>query len=173
MQKKITTPVLAGLYISLALIVFGLIMYFMNLYMESWNQYVGLGLIAGGIIWAVINHGKEKEANVTFGNLFAFGFKTTAVIVCITIVYTLLFGYVFPDVKTKIIEKATEEALANPAANESQVEQGMELFRKNYTLFIIIGIVLWYSIIGVVCSLIGAAITKKNPKPEFDNTTFS
>ena len=169
MEKKTTSPVVAGLLISAVLIVFGLIMYFTNFYSETWNQYVGMFLICGGIIWAVINHGKEKNGNVTFGGLFGFGFKTTAVIICITIVYTLIFGYIFPDVKETIITKAREDALTAPNANESQVEQGMAMFEKNYTLFIMIGIIFWYAIIGAVSSLIGAAVTKKNPKAEFEN----
>ena len=169
MKKKTTSPVVAGLIISVVLIVFGLIMYFANLYTETWNQYVGMVLICGGLIWAVINHGKERENNVTFGALFGFGFKTTAVIICITIAYTLLFGYIFPDAKETIITKAREQALTAPNANESQVEQGMAMFERNYNLFIIIGIVFWYAVIGAVSSLIGAAIAKKNPRPEFDN----
>jgi len=58
MKKKTTSPVVAGLLISAVLIVFGLVMYFTNLYMETWNQYLGMVLICIGIIWAVINHGK-------------------------------------------------------------------------------------------------------------------
>jgi len=169
MEKKTTSPVVAGLLISAVLIVFGLIMYFTKLYTETWNQYVGMVLICGGIIWAVINHSKERNANVTFGGLFGFGFKTTAVIICITIVYTLIFGYIFPDVKEAIITKAREQALTAPNANESQVEQGMAMFEKNYTLFMMIGIIFWYAVIGAVSSLIGAAVAKKNPKAEFDN----
>ena len=169
MKKKTTSPVVAGLLISAVLIVFGLVMYFTNLYMETWNQYLGMVLICIGIIWAVINHGKEKEANVTFGGLFGYGFKTTAVIICITIVYILIFNYIFPDVKEAVIAKAREQALTNPGANESQVETGMAMFEKNYTLFMIIGILFWYAVLGAVSSLIGAAIAKKDPKPAFDN----
>jgi len=169
MKKKSTSPVMAGLLICIVLIVFGLVMYFSGLYLETWSQYTGMVLIAAGLIWAVINHGKEKDGNVTFGSLFGYGFKTTAVIICITIVYTLIFGYIFPDAKEAFIAKAREEALTAPNANESQVEQGMAMFEKNYTLFMIIGLIFWYAIIGAVSSLIGAAVTKKDPKPTFDN----
>lgn len=168
MKKKSTSSVMAGLMISVVLIVFGLVMYFTKLYTETWNQYVGMVLICGGLIWAVVNHGKENDGNVTFGGLFGFGFKTTAVIICITIVYTLIFGYIFPDVKEAIITKAREQALSNPSGNESQIEQGMAMFEKNYTLFIVIGIIFWYALIGAVSSLIGAAVTKKNPKSVFE-----
>jgi len=169
MKKKSTSPVVAGLLICAVLIVFGLVMYFTGLYTETWNQYVAMVMLAGGLIWAIVNHGKEKEGNVTFGSLFGFGFKTTAVIICITIVYLLIFGYIFPEAKETIITKAREQALTAPNANESQVEQGMAMFERNYTLFMVIGIIFWYAVIGAVSSLIGAAVTKKDPKPVFDN----
>lgn len=171
MQKKQTTSVVAGLIISLFLVIISLVVYFADLFTETWAQYIGMVILFGGIIWAVINHGKERNHNVSFGNLFGFGFKTTAVIICVTIAYTLIFGYIFPDAKQKIIELSREKALAEPGANESQIEQGMEMFEKNYNLFIIIGIVFWYAAIGAVSSLIAAAVARKNPdaNPTFDN----
>ena len=170
MEKKITSPVIAGLVISLMVIVLGLIMYFTGLYLQTWTQYLGFAILFGGLLFAVINHGKENAANVTFGKLFGFGFKTTTVIICIILLYTIASGYLFPEVKQKIIEMSREQALKQPGANESQIEQGMEMFEKNYTLFIIIGLIFWYALIGAITSLIGAAVTKKNPQSPFDNT---
>ncbi|MBY0535109.1 MAG: DUF4199 domain-containing protein [Chitinophagaceae bacterium] len=162
-ENKVTSSVLAGFFIGLILIVFALITYFTGLYTESWNQWVGVLLLGGGIIFAVINNSKERDHKVTFGNLFAFGFKTVAIITLMMIAYTLLFNALFPDVKEKIIDLARENALKNPGqATDQQIEQGMEMFSKNYTLFLIIGILFWYLVGGLVASLLGAAIAKKD-----------
>lgn len=170
MEKKITSPVNAGIIISLILIVLTLVLYFTNLYTQQWSQYIGFVIFLGGIIWAVRNHGKELDYTATFGNLFGFGFKTAAVITCIMILYTILSGYIFPDIKEKIIANATEQALAKPGVNEEQVRKGMEMFANNYNLFIIMGILFWYLAIGAISSLVGAALTKKTPKPvKFDD----
>jgi len=168
-MKKQTSTMAAGLVISLVLIVFALVIYFMNLYTETWNAYLGIGLFVLCLVLAILNHAKEKENRVTFGQLFAYGFKTTAVVICIMIIYTLVSGYVFPDVKQNLIEKARADAMSVPNANESQVEQGMAMFEKNYTLFIIMGLLFWYLVCGAIISLITAAITPKKP---VDNHEF-
>lgn len=170
MENKQTSPTSVGLIISLILIVITLVLYFANLYMESWAQYIGLAVIVGGIVWAVRNHGKETDYSATFGNLFGFGFKTAAVITCIMILYTIASGYIFPEIKEKILASATEQALAKPNANEEEVQKGMEMFANNYNLFIVLGILFWYLLFGAIASLIGAAVTKKEKKPlKFDD----
>jgi len=168
MEKKITSPITVGIVVSLILIILSIVIYFAGLYTQNWAQYVGFAILFVGILWGVLNHGKEKNHQVTFGNLFGFGFKVAAVITCLIILYSVLSGYIFPDAKQKIMEIAKEKALANPNANQEQVEKGMEMFEKNYTLFIVIGVVFWYILIGIISSLIGAAIAKKNPPTPFD-----
>src|SRR5882724_7065927 len=106
MEKKITSPVTVGVVISLILIVLSIVMYFANLYTQTWAQYIGLIILVGGILWSVINHGRERNHEVTFGNLFSFGFKVAAVATCIVVLYTVLSGYIFPEAKQKIIEMA-------------------------------------------------------------------
>jgi uncharacterized protein DUF4199 len=169
MEKKVTTPVLAGLIISLILIAESLITYFTGSYLQDWAKYVGFGILVIGIIWAVINNAKEKSNDVTYGQLFGFGFKVAGVVTCITILYLLLSGVIFPDMKVKIMEFARQQALSKPGADADQVEKGLEMFENHYTLFLVIGVVFWYLIIGVVVSLIAAAIPKKNPQSPFEN----
>ena len=169
MEKKVTTPVTAGLLISLILIVISLVLYFTGLFTETCAQYCGFVVLVGGVIWSIINHGKEKDSNVTFGKLFGFGFKVAMVVACMMILYTVLSGYLFPDVKRRIIEMATDKALSKPDANEEAIRKGMDLFEKYYTLFLVLGILFWYLVLGVITSLIGAAVTKKRPMTPFEN----
>ncbi|HLX91801.1 MAG TPA: DUF4199 domain-containing protein [Puia sp.] len=168
MKKKITTPVLAGLILSLIVIVSSLVTYFTGIYVESWGYYIGLGILTAGILWAVLNHAREKESNVTYGQLFAFGFKVAAVVACITILYTLLSGMIFPDMKEKILEISRQRALAKPGMTPEMVDQSMEMFENHYTLWIVAGIIFFDLFVGVVASLIAAAIPKKNPISPFD-----
>jgi hypothetical protein len=169
MEKKPTSSVVSGLFISLVLIVFALVVYFANLYTAKWAQYAGTLIFVGAVIYAVINNGKENKNQVTFGNLFAFGFKVVAVVTCMMILYTILSGVIFPDVKEKVMENARMEALNNPNPNATpeQIEQGMKLFENNYTLFLIFGLSFWYLISGVIAALIGAGVAKKEPKQPF------
>lgn len=169
MEKKQTSAVMVGLIISLVLIVLSLVLYFTDLYTATWSQYIGFAVLVGGIIWGVVNHGREREHRVGFGNLFGFGFRVTAVIICLMIAYTLLSTFIFPDIKEKVIEIARQQALDNPAADAAQVEAGMEMFAKNYNLFMVLTIVFWYMVIGAIASVVGAAVTKKNQQAPIQN----
>ncbi|MBI2730199.1 MAG: DUF4199 domain-containing protein [Sphingobacteriales bacterium] len=167
MEKKITSHVTKGLIISLILIVLGLAFYFTGLYLETWNQYVVMLIYIAAIIWGVLLYGKEKDNAVTFGNLFAHGFKTAAVITCIMILYSIAFGYIFPEMKEKIMEKAQEQMSAREGVTQAQIDAGMEMMKKSFTLFMIIGLIFWYLLAGVIASLIGAGVAKKNPPSPF------
>lgn len=169
MEKKVTSSVMMGLMVALVLIVISLVTYFTGVYTESWNQYLGFVILFAAILISVLIHAKEVDYRDTFGKLFGFGFKVAATATCIMILYVVLSSFLFPDVKTKIMEVARENALKQPNANPDQVEQGMQFFEKNFTLFVILGIIFWYLVIGCVASLIGAAVAKKRPASEFEN----
>ncbi|HET9057048.1 MAG TPA: DUF4199 domain-containing protein [Chitinophagaceae bacterium] len=167
MEKKITSHVTKGLIISLVLIVLGLAFYFTGLYLENWYQYVVMLIYVVAIIWATLSFGKENDNAVTFGNLFAHGFKTAAVVTCIMIVYSLVFGYIFPEMREKIIEKTQEEMANNPKVTQAQIDQTIEIMKKSFTVFLILGVIFWYLLAGVIASLIGAGVAKKNPPSPF------
>lgn len=167
MEKKITSHVTKGLIISLILIVIGLAFYFSGLYLENWAQYIVLVIYIAAIIWSVLVYGKENENAVTFGNLFVHGFKIAAVVTCIMIVYSLAFGYVFPEMKEKIMEKQMEAMSAREGITQAQIDAGMEMMKKGFTLFMILGIIFSYLITGLIASLIGGGVAKKNPPSPF------
>jgi cytochrome bd-type quinol oxidase subunit 2 len=169
MEKKVTSSALMGLLVALVLIVFSLIMYFADLYTEQWNQWAGLIILVASIIFAVLFSAKERDHQVTFGSLFGFGVKVAAASTCIMILYMLLQGVVFPDIKTRIMEMSRAQALKQPGVSEADVDRYMEMFERNYTLFMVIGVLFWNMLIGVVASLVGAAVAKKRPVAEFDN----
>lgn len=171
MEKKATSSVVMGLLITLVLIVISLVMYFTDLYMETWNQYLGFVILFAGVIIAVLMHAKEVNYHATFGNLFGFGFKVTAAITVLMILYVIISGFIFTDVKTRYMEMAREQmAKSQQNASADQIEQGMQFMEKNFTLFIILGILFWYLVCGAIASLIGAAVAKKRPPvAEFEN----
>lgn len=172
MEKKPTSSAVMGLLIALVLIVCSLVIYFADLYTQSWAQYIGFVILFGGILFAVLNHAKEVQYQASFGNLFGFGFKVTAAITVLMIVFIILQGLIFPDIKTRFMEMARANAMkqSQSAGNEDAVEKGMEMFERNFTLFLVLGILFWYLIIGAISSLIGAAVAKKRPPAHtFDN----
>src|SRR5688572_16455546 len=109
MEKKVTTPVVKGIIISLILIVFQVAVYFAGQATNQGLSSIQYLLLIGGIIWACISFAKQMDHNVTFGNVFAHGFKTNAVVTVITIIYSILaIKFLFPDMMELIMEKSRE-----------------------------------------------------------------
>jgi hypothetical protein len=73
-----------GLVISLILIVFGLVLYFAG---QMMNRSLGMDILSNThccvLLCRYVNFAKQKNGNVTFGNVFAHGFKITAAVIVI------------------------------------------------------------------------------------------
>lgn len=167
-ERKPVTHVSAGLIIAALLVVYSIIVQFMGL---AQNQYLGLvqyALIIVGLIYFVTLWGKAHEYTLSFGNLFAYGFKATAVFTIINIVFLIIFFLVFPEMKEKSFEMAREQMEKNPNVSEDQIEQGIDIVRKFFWVGLIGGTMFFMILIGAIGSLIGAAVTKKRPNNPFE-----
>lgn len=169
MEKKPTSSAVMGLLVGLALIVCSLIVFFAELYTQSWSQFIGFVLLFIGILLSVLMHAKEINYREGFGALFGFGFKVTAAATVIMILFMVVQGFIFPDFKTRILEMTRLQMGKRPNITEEQIDTAMQWMERNFTLMMILGILFWYLIIGAVASLIGAAVSKKNrPDTNFE-----
>jgi hypothetical protein len=170
-ESKVTSTLTKGLIISLIIIVVDVIAGFAGLRFESWYTWVPTIIFCAAIIWACINYANQMNNAVTFGNVFAHGFKTTAVVTCILIVYTLLSIYLlFPDMKDVALEKARQEMEKNPQMSEETVDQAMEMTNRLFVPFAIGGALIGNLISGAIASLLGAAFARKNPPTPFQQS---
>lgn len=165
MEQTVTTSTTKGIVISLILIVIALISYFLNMNTSSWLQYASYAVFIIGIILSVNIFGKQIDHNSTFGNYFAHGFKIAALVTAIMIIYIVIFVYLFPDVREKAMEAARTRMQTQGNMSQEQINQGLFFTKKFFMVFIIAGTLLGYLIFGALASLIGAGITKKNPRP--------
>lgn len=167
MEEKVTTPVVKGLIVSLILIVFSLALYFSDQMMNKTLGYLQYAIVMGGIIWACINYSNQMQHRITFGNAFVHGFKMTAVITVIMVVYTVLsFKVLFPEMMDKILDQTAAE-LEKKNMPDDQVDNTMNLTRKFFIPFAIAGVLFIFMFMGVISSLIGAAVAKKKPNDPF------
>jgi hypothetical protein len=163
--KKVTSNVTKGIIIALLLCVLSLISYFTKSQQSNWAKWLPLLILAGGIIYSCISYANENDGLVTFGNTFAHGFKVTAVVTILMILFNVLFILVFPDVKTQALEITRQEMEKQPNVTSEQIDTGMRFMDKGFYLLMFAGILLGTLITGVIASLIGAAVAKKNPTP--------
>ena len=170
METKITTPVVKGVIISLLLIIYGLIIYFTGQMQNQSLSYVQYVIFLAGIIWSCISYSKQMNGNVTFGNLFGHGFKTSAVVTVIVLVYTVIsLKFLFPDIVDKSLEMSRKKMEETGKLSDSQIDTQLAMVRDHFLLFAIAGILIFFAIVGCISSLIGAAVAKKNPQGPFAN----
>jgi len=172
MEKKITSHLFKGLILSAISIAFSIIVYIFNLYEMSALSFVNYIILIGGLTYGAILYSNQNDHNVTFGNLFAHGFKTTAVVIVITTIYTFIaFKLLFPDMIDKILDMSRKQMEKNPKMTDEMIEQAMTMTKKFFMPFAIGGTILGTGFMGAIASLIGAGIAKKNPVDPFNTPT--
>lgn len=167
--KKPITHVVAGLLIAAIVIVLSMVMMMVAKTKNSpgggWFTYL---VIVAGLIYFIGQYGKAKNYHVGFGDLFSYGFKTTAVYTVVFLGFLIVFILLFPDFKTNALEAVRTEMENQKNATEEQTEQALGLMEKYFWLFAVGTTMLGFVIVGAIGSLLGAAITKKNPNNPFD-----
>ena len=161
MEKKPISHLIAGIIIAGLIIVYTIILYFSGMQSNQALGWVSYGILILGVIFFVQAFGKANGYHLTFGNLFAYGFKISAFSALIFIAFIVLFNFIFPEFKEKIFETARQNMETQGKYTEDQINTGMEMTRKFFTVFIIAGSLFFFALFGAIGSLIGAAITKK------------
>lgn len=167
MEKKPLSHITMGGIIGGIIIVYSMVLNFMDLTANKTLGYVSYLIILIGIVMAVNMYGKSVDHTATFGKLFSFGFKATAVMTILFIAFQVLFFLIFPEYKEKVFDIAREEMLKDGKVNEEQVEMGVQMVRNLFWVFLIGGTLFGFVVLGAISSLIGAAVTKKNPQSPF------
>jgi hypothetical protein len=169
MEEKVTSHIIKGVILSIISIVFSVIVYVFNLYEMQSLTYLNNSIFLGGLIYGAILYSNENKNQVTFGNVFAHGFKTTAVIIVITVFYTVLaFKFLFPDMMELMLTISRKQMLKDPKLTDEMIEQAMSMSRKYFLPFVIGFSIIGTGFLGLIGSLIGAAVAKKKSNP-FEN----
>ena len=163
MEQTVTPTSTKGILIGLILVILALVTYFLDLKVNGPLQWVGYAIFIGGIIWSVMSFGKQVNYNATFGNYFAHGFKVAALVTAIMIIYVIIFVVLFPEFKEKAIVEAKRSMQSKNNLTEEQINAGLEMTKKFFMVFLVGGTLVGYLFFGTIASLIGAAVTKKDP----------
>ncbi len=171
MENTVTSHIVKGAILAGVSIVISILVYVFNLYEITWLSWVNYAIFVGGLIYGAVLYSNQNNHNVTFGNVFAHGFKTTSVVIVITVLFSVLsFKVLFPDMVDKIIEISRKQMEKNPQMTDEMIEQAVTMTKKYFLPFAIGGAIIGTGIIGALGSLVGAAVAKKNPNPFQDNS---
>ena len=164
MQQKITSTTIKGFIIGLIMIAVSLTASFMGVQANGSFQWIIYCIFFAGIIFSIYQYGKQVNNNSTFGNYFAHGFKVSAMVTILMIAFLVIFMTVFPEFKEKAMDEA-KKSMSSKNLSEEQVEKALDITKKFFMVFLIGGALLGYLLFGAIASLIGAAVTKKDPRP--------
>ena len=139
MQQKVTSTTVKGFLIGLVMIAISLTASFMGVSASGSFQWVIYCVFFLGIIFSIYQYGKQVDYNSTFGNYFAHGFKTA-------------------------MEEARKK-MSSKEVSQEQVEKALEITKKFFMILLIGGALVGYLLLGAIASLLGAAVTKKDPRP--------
>jgi len=156
-----------GVIMGIVLIIYNLIMYFLDLSLEQWVGWVSYIFMIGVIVLATINYrDKELGGVITYGQALGFGVMVVLFASVIQAIYTYLFmTFIDPEFVNKILAM-TEEKMIEQGIPEDQIEMGLAMQKKFMSPIIMSLITIPASVFfGLIFSLITSAFLKKN-KPE-------
>jgi uncharacterized membrane protein len=168
MKKNSTEYLGKGIIISLILMVEDLIGGFAHLRFETWFKWLFAVIVIVGLIIFCIQYGKEKNDGVTYGKVFGFGIKITSIVALLMVIYTLISLYfIFPELKDQVLEKTRTDMEAKGGYSEDMIDKAVDMTKKFFLPFAVIGTIIGTFIFGTIGSLLGAAFAKKSePVPD-------
>lgn len=167
-ERKPISPVVAGLIIGAVMIIYSLMLSFLNMEGDRAMGWLGYAIMLAGLIIFINLYGKSRDNQVTFGNLFGYGFKATAMLSLLLALFLIGYFVLMPENKEKILEISRSAMEKQGSMTDEQIDSSMEMMDKNFMLFFVGTAIFMYIFMGVIGSLIGAAVTKKRPVTPFD-----
>ena len=109
--KKPISHLVAGLIIAGILIVSSILISVIGTGTASrpgggWISYL---ILIGGLVFFINKYGNDRENYASFGELFSYGFKATAMITLVFILFIVGIALLFPEFKEKALEAAQLE----------------------------------------------------------------
>jgi hypothetical protein len=165
--KKPISHFVAGLIIGAVLIIYSLALNFAGKGQDRTLGWIAYLLFVVGLIVFINLYGNAKNNEMTFGGLFSYGFKATAIATLLIVICLVIVISIMPDFKQKILDAMRQGMEDQGKLDDDKIDQTVKMFSKNFILFVVGGALFMYLLFGVIASLIGAAITKKNPVSPF------
>jgi len=162
-DNKPATPAIKGAIITLVLLAVGAALYFGAGIANRNAVYALCVVVLAGIAISSSYYAKQMAGNVTFGNVFAEGFKTAAVVIVLSSLCVFVsLKFIFPGVIDRLLQAGANE-MKKQGSTAEEIKEYMDS-AKNYLVPIIVGcIIFFFGIVGAVGALLGAILADKKP----------
>jgi len=152
-----------GLITGAVLIVYSLLLYIANLYMNKPLGYISYLFLLAGMVWGTIEY-RKKALNgfMTYGQAFSSCFLIGLFAGILGTIYMFVFiNYINPGFVNEIIEQARIQMQAKNL-NDDQIESALDYTRKFTTpLMMTVWGLVAYSLMSAILGLLAAIFLKK------------
>lgn len=171
-KKSIFQPsIMPGIFLGIAIIIFSLVLYLLDVNMRSGWNYLSLILMVGGLYWGMITvRDKTLDGYISYKQAFVVGFWVGLVAVIISSIFTYVHVTVIdPGFAQETLDQAIEQALErNPDMSDAELEQ-VESITSMFTSPAMITV---WGFVGslfftVILSLIIAIFAKREKTADF------
>jgi hypothetical protein len=152
-----------GLILSLAMVVFSLVLFLLDLHMKQGLNYLSYVILIAGLLLAQLNYrNKHMGGFISYGKAFTIGMLTSLFVSLIMGLYTyIFFKFIDPGAMEQAMTMA-EQQMMDRGMSEAEIEQGLKMAESfqtpgMYTFFAVAG----NFVIGMVISLVTAIFVKK------------
>ena len=130
-QKSAFGPsIVSGIYLGLALIVFSLVTFLLDVDLESPIKYISYVILAIGLFWATISfRDKHRGGFINYGGSFSAGFYTGLFASFLLGIFTFVYvQYIDTGLVQEILLNAEEQMLEqNPNMSDEQIDQALSI----------------------------------------------
>lgn len=157
-QTKPLTPAVKGAIITGILLVVEVVGYFLGKPADISIFYTMYAVLFGGILVSAMYYAKQMNGAVTFGNVFAEGFKTTAAVIVLSAICVFVsLKFIFPGIVDQLLQIGKERMRAQSGQADAQIQRGA-------MVPIVIGcIIVFFGLCGGLGAVVGAAFARKRP----------
>lgn len=162
-NNKPATPAIKGAIITLVLLVAGCILYFGAGMANRRAVYILCFLLAACITVSANYFAKQMSGNVTFGNVFAEGFKTVSVVIVLSAICVFIsLKFIFPGIIDKLLQAGSQQ-MKQDGAKDDEIKTYIDTAR-GYMVPMIIGMIIFaFGIVGAIGAAFGAMVADKKP----------
>ncbi len=165
MEENKTSPVMpalqSGVILGIVLIIFGMIMYFLEVDRESKIMWLSYLILFAGLYWAIVSYRKKLPGeNMTYGQAFVSGFLTGLFTSVLVAIFTYIYvEYIDTTLIDKILAQAEEKILERqPGISDEDLDRALsitEIFTSPgmMTLFSFLGNVVLSSIFSLIIAI--------------------
>jgi hypothetical protein len=167
-RSVISNGIFYGLITGAAIVVFSLIMFLLDLYLNKAVNWIGYIFLIAGMIWGTLEF-RKKYANgfLTYGKAFSSCFWIGLFAGIIASVYLFVFiQFIHPGFINELLDQARENMLASrPDMTDEQMEQALSMSAKfmSPVMMVVWGLAAYAAISAVIGLILAIFLKKEDP----------